>query len=133
MSPLLGWVMLERYGYSSTLCIGCSPARQWVTDPDQKSSRLPPLGPPMLASLPTIVLITQSLRVQLTCVKSATQEPKIMTISCSLEKRDEARDLSPVSPNMDIPPGLENRCCTHAAIGLAYNGLYAIFLPRTQS
>jgi hypothetical protein len=83
----------------------------------------------MLASLPTIVLITQSLRVQLCCVRFTAQEPKITSISCSLEKRDEARDLSPVTPNIDIPPGLESHCCTHAAIGLAYNGLHGIFLP----
>ena len=108
-------------------CIGCLPARQWVTDSDQKSSRLPPLGPPMLASLPTIVLITQNLRVQLCCVRSSVQEPKITTMSCSLEKRDEARDLSPVTSNMDILPGLESHCCTHATIGLAYNGPHAIF------
>ncbi|KAN0140728.1 hypothetical protein V8E53_001172 [Lactarius tabidus] len=107
-------------------------AREWVTDPDQKSSRLPPLGPPMLASLPTIVLITQSLRVQLCCVRSTTQEPKITTISCSLEKRDEARDLSPVTPNMDIPPGLESHRCTHATIGLAYNENAVLVATRSQ-
>ncbi|KAF8274923.1 hypothetical protein EI94DRAFT_1711996 [Lactarius quietus] len=108
-------------------------AREWVTDSDQKSSRLPPLGPPMLASLPTIVLITQNLRVQLCCVRYGPQEPKITTIACSLEKRDEARDLSPVtSSNIDIPPGLESHCCTHATIGLAYNENAILVATRSQ-
>ncbi|KAI9466307.1 hypothetical protein BJY52DRAFT_347684 [Lactarius psammicola] len=108
-------------------------AREWVTDSDRKSSRLPPLGPPMLASLPTIVLITQNLRVQLCCVRSSAQESKITTVSCSLEKHDEARDLSPVTSNMDTPPGLESHCCTHATIGLAYNENAILVATRSQA
>lgn len=107
-------------------------AREWVTDSDRKSSRLPPLGPPMLATLPTIVLITQNLRVQLCCIRSSAQEPKITTVSCSLEKHGEARDLSPVTSNMDTPPGLESRCCTHATIGLAYNENAILVATRSQ-
>ncbi|KAH9063340.1 hypothetical protein EDB87DRAFT_1557873 [Lactarius vividus] len=107
-------------------------AREWVTDSDRKSSRLPPLGPPMLATLPTIVLITQNLRVQLCYVRSSAQEPRVTTVSCSLEKHDEARDLSPVTPNMDFPPGLESRCCMSAAIGLAYNETAILVATRSQ-
>ncbi|KAI9446360.1 hypothetical protein H4582DRAFT_1905171 [Lactarius indigo] len=107
-------------------------AREWVTDSDRKSLRLPPLGPPMLATLPTVVFITQNLRVQLCCVRSSSQEYKITTVSCSLEKHDEARDLSPVTSNMDTPPGLESRCCTHATIGLAYNENTILVATRSQ-
>lgn len=70
----------------------------------------------MLASLPTLVLITQNLHVQLCCVRSG-QQPKIT--SCSLEKYDELRDPNGVSPNLE---SFESRYCTQAAIGLGYNG-----------
>src|SRR6266404_1462868 len=120
--------MLEKYGYPNNIFrIDHSPARQWVTDSDRKSVRLPPLGPPMLALLPTIILITQNLRVQLCCIRCSAQEAKITTVSCSLEK-NETRDLGSISSNMDTPLGFESHCCTHATIGLAYNGQRSIFV-----
>jgi hypothetical protein len=97
-----------------------SPASQWVTDTDWNTSRLPPLGPPTLSSLPTLVLITQNLHVQLFCVRSTPQESKVTTISCSLEKH-EARDMGGTT-NLDSSAGFPTRSCTHAAIGLGYNG-----------
>lgn len=132
-----GWDFVESMnfphgrGVVSAAWLGHS--REWVTDSDRKSSRLPPLGPPMLASLPTIVLITQNLRVQLCCVRYSAQESKITTVSCSLERHDEARDLSLVTSNMGNPPGFETHYCTHATIGLAYNENAILVATRSQA
>jgi hypothetical protein len=83
----------------------------------------------VLASLPTLILVTQNLQVQLCCVRSGPQQPKIVVASCSLEKPDELRDPNNVPSNLDL---FDSRCCTHAAIGLGYNGSYYFFPSWTQ-
>jgi len=45
-----------------------------------------------------------------------------MTVSRSLEKHDEHRDVNGTPSNLDSHPEFESRYCTHAAIGLGYNG-----------
>ncbi|KAI0306477.1 hypothetical protein B0F90DRAFT_1690235 [Multifurca ochricompacta] len=108
-------------------------AREWVTDSGRKTSRLPPLGPAMLASLPTLVLIMQNLQVRLCSVRSSAQESKVTTMSCSLEKHDEARDMSSVTSILDTPPGFESRSCTHAAIGLGYSETAILVATRSRT
>jgi hypothetical protein len=106
-----------------------SPVWQWVADSGRNTLRLPPLGPAVLTSLPTLVLITQNFQVQLCCVRFGPQNAKIATVSCSLEKHEEPRDLNSGPSNLDSPSGLESRYCTHAAIGLGYNGSHNISFP----
>lgn len=104
-----------------------SPVQQWVTDSGRNTSRLPPLGPVVLASLPTLVLVTQNLQVQLCSVRSGPQQSQIAIASCSLEKLDDLRDPNAAPSNHDL---FESRYCTQAAIGLGYNGLHNIFYPK---
>lgn len=78
----------------------------------------------MLASLPSLILVTQDLQVQLCSFRSGPQQPNIVVASCSLEKPNELRDPNNVPSNLD---SFDSRCCTHAAIGLGYNGPYNIF------
>ncbi|KAI0256797.1 hypothetical protein BJV78DRAFT_1116968, partial [Lactifluus subvellereus] len=108
-------------------------AREWVTDTGRNTSRLPPLGPAMLSSLPALVLITQNLQVQLCYVRSSAQESKVTTVSCSLSKHDEARDTGGATSNLDSPPGSESRSCTHAAIGLGYNETAILVATRSRA
>ena len=125
------WLGHAREVWSDTLTLLSiySPVQQWVADSSRNTSRLPPLGPVVLASLPTLILVTQNLQVQLCCVRSGPQQPKIVVASCSLEKPDELRDPNNVPPNLDL---FDSRCCTHAAIGLGYNGSYYFFPSWTQ-
>ena len=78
----------------------------------------------MLASLPTLVLVTQNLQVQVCSVRFGTQQPQIAIASCSLEKHDELRDPNGAPSNLD---SFESRYCTQAAIGLGYNGSHNVF------
>ncbi|KAI0006126.1 hypothetical protein BJV74DRAFT_22263 [Russula compacta] len=107
-------------------------AREWVADSGRITSRLPPLGPVVLASLPTLIIITQNLQVQLCCVRSNAQQPKIVTVSCSLERPDEARDVNVVPSNLDSPPESKSRHCTHAAIGFGYNESAILVATRSR-
>ena len=128
LSPLNGWVMLGRYvQIPSRLRSFRLSVQQWVTDSGWNTSRLPPLGPAVLASLPTLVLVTQNLQVQLCGVRSGPQQPKIAIASCSLEKHDEFRDPNAAPSNHDL---FESRYCTQAAIGLGYNGSHNLLYPE---
>lgn len=102
-------------------------AREWVADSGRNTSRLPPLGPAVLASLPTLILVTQNLQVQLCCVRASPQQPKIVVTSCPLEKPDEVRDPAP--SNLD---SFDSRCCTHATIGLGYNESSILVATRSR-
>jgi hypothetical protein len=125
------WLSHAREVWSDTLTPSSiySPVQQWVADSGRNTSRLPPLGPVMLASLPTLVLVTQDLQVQLCCVRSGPQQPKILITSCSLGKPDERREPNNVHSNLD---SFESRCCTHAAIGLGYIGSHVVFYPKLR-
>ena len=103
--------------------------QQWVADSGRNTLRLPPLGPAVLASLPTLILVAQNLQVQLCCVRPGSQQPKIVVTSCSLEKPDELRDPNNVPSNID---SFDSRCCTHGAIGLGYNGSHNFFYPELR-
>jgi hypothetical protein len=123
------WLGHAREVWSDTLTPSSiySPVQQWVADSGRNTSRLPPLGPVVLASLPTLILVTQNLQVQLCCVRSGPQPPKIVVASCSLEKPDELRDPNNVPSDLE---SFDSRCCTHAAIGLGYNGSHNNFYPE---
>ncbi|KAI9509649.1 hypothetical protein F5148DRAFT_1186141 [Russula earlei] len=107
-------------------------AREWVVDSGRNTSRLPPLGPIVLASFPTLILITQNLQVQVCCVQSSAQQFRIATVSCSLEKYDEPRDMNVVPPNLDPHSEFESRYCTHATIGLGYNESAILVATRSR-
>jgi hypothetical protein len=54
-------------------------------------------------------------------------------VFCSLEKHDEARDTGGAPSNLETSSGLESRYCTHAAVGLGYNGSLDTFYPEPKS
>lgn len=91
---------------------------QWITDSSGLSNRLPPRGPHTPISNPTLILVTQDLRVNVCYFRQYV--PSLKIISCSLEQPGIVLDshahlVHDKSPN-------NARQCFCAAIGLEYNG-----------
>ncbi|KAI0273731.1 hypothetical protein BC834DRAFT_855279 [Gloeopeniophorella convolvens] len=127
------WVVVEPIGFSrnggvvSAAWLGH--VREWAIDSSRRTSRLPPLGPAMLVASPALVLVTQNMQFQVCNIRFNATLPKVTSISCSLGKHDGSSAV----PNSDPLPDLENRLCTHAAIGLGYDETSILVATRSHT
>lgn len=119
------WSLAQGAGVVTASWIGVS--RQWATDSSGLSTRLPPRGPHMPISDPTLLLVTQDHRVNVCYFRYYI--PSLKIISCSLEQPGIILDSQ--AHLVQYKSLNTTRQCICAAIGLGFNESSVLIATRS--
>ncbi|KAJ7095311.1 hypothetical protein B0H15DRAFT_967571, partial [Mycena belliarum] len=124
------WTLSRGAGIVTASWLGGT--REWTVNDAGSVTRLPPRGPATPTSNPTLILVTETGWVTV-CYLRQYPPLSLKMISCPLTEPGLVGEIQPHPMEQGTTRTGNVKICTRAAIGLAYNGMYASILIATRS